>query len=152
EFEALDAGNHIPLISIITTNVDEIIEIDKNAQYNKKLCRALIERATSVQLKIKILQRRKQEIKKRLEQNEYRESFKKFAYVVIKTRNFVANITQFQSFKLLGTIKIKEDFLQLTNLFDNCIKMLGFTVVIGDEELKDIDVCSLEEDLNEMNE
>ncbi|CAG8783327.1 22812_t:CDS:2, partial [Racocetra persica] len=154
--EAVDtlknSRNYTPLISIVTTHVTEILEIDKNAQYNKKICGALIERVRSVEFGIRILLRRKPEIEENFKKENYIDNFEKFAKTMIEIKKFVADITQFQRFRFLKTDTVKEKFLELTKRFDTCMGMLDFTIVTDQEKLKQIDDESLKEDLNEMAE
>ncbi|CAG8802014.1 12265_t:CDS:1, partial [Racocetra fulgida] len=154
--EAVDtlknSKNYTPLISIVTTHVTEILELDKNAQYNKKICGALIERVRSVEFGIRILLRRKPEIEENFKKENYIDNFEKFAKTMIEIKKFVADITQFQRFRFLKTDTVKEKFLELTKRSDTCMGMLDFTIVTDQEKLKQIDDESLKEDLNEMTE
>ncbi|CAG8604494.1 24755_t:CDS:2 [Cetraspora pellucida] len=147
-----DSRNYTPLISIVTTYVTEILEVDKNAQYNKKICGALIERVRSVEFGIKILLRRKPEIEENFKKDNYIDDFEEFAKTMIEIKKFVAEITQFQKFRFLRADTIKENFLELTKRFDTYMSKLDFTIITDKEKLKQIDDENLKEDLNEMTE
>ncbi|CAG8835877.1 10899_t:CDS:2 [Gigaspora margarita] len=147
-----NSGNYTPLMTIVTTHVSEILEIDINAHYNKKICGALIERVRSVEFGIRILLRRKSEIEENFKKSDYLDNFENFTKTLIDIKKFVANITQFQRFKFFKADEVKENFLQLTKKFDACMNVLGFAMLTDQEKLKQIDDESLQDDLNEMTE
>ncbi|CAG8649450.1 5593_t:CDS:2 [Dentiscutata erythropus] len=146
------SGNYTPLVSIVTTHVTEVLEIDISAQYNKKICGALIERVRSVEYGIRILLRRKSELEENFKKEDYLDNFENFTKTLINIKKFVADITQFQKFRFFKVDEVKENFLQLTKRFDTCMGILGFTIVTDQEKLKEIDNESLKDDLNEMTE
>src|SRR5688572_25486432 len=51
----------IPLLAVVTTTIGEIIETYQAAEYNKKICGALMDRVQIAEGVIKTLRKRKQE-------------------------------------------------------------------------------------------
>ena len=54
----------VPLIAVVTTVIGEIIRVYEDAEYNKKICNALMDRVQIADGAIKTLNRRKQENEK----------------------------------------------------------------------------------------
>src|SRR4051794_17206021 len=68
----------VPLITVVTVVISEIISIYEDAQYNKKICNALMDRVQTAESAIKTLNRRKQENEKNFLNKEYYKAFVKF--------------------------------------------------------------------------
>ncbi|CAG8581796.1 17126_t:CDS:2, partial [Dentiscutata erythropus] len=132
----------IPIIITISFLIKEIIEIYKKAQFNKKICNSLLDRAKSAETAMNTLQRRKQENEKNFLNQSYYNNF-----------NFAGEVTQIRGIdKYLNTTSIEDKFLELTSVYDKCMEDLHFVFVIAQDEQRRYDQKGLESDLAEMSE
>ncbi|KAF0558605.1 kinase-like protein [Gigaspora margarita] len=143
----------LPMIATISVLIKEIIEIYEKAQFNKKICNSLLDRAKSAEAAMNTLQRRKQENEEKFRSQAYYNSFMKFKNVLEKIKNFAGEVTQIRGIsKYLDASNIKDKFLELTRDYDQCMQDLHFTFVIAQDEQRRYDQESLESDLEEMSE
>src|ERR1043165_2145162 len=99
----------VPLIAVVTTVIAEIIRIYEDAEYNKKICNALMDRVQIADGAIKTLNRRKQENEKNFLSTEYYKAFVKFTETMKKIRDFIKDISQLQGYKkFIHSSSIKE--------------------------------------------
>ncbi|CAG8715082.1 21651_t:CDS:2 [Gigaspora margarita] len=146
-------SNYVPLISSITNLIIEIISINETAQYNKKICSALLDRADIAHAAMKSLNRRKQENEENFKRQDYYNAFKRFETVLQKIRDFAADITNLQGYrKFVMATEVKDTFIKLTSEFDTAMKDLHFNMTLANDEQSKLDNISLKEDLNDMAE
>ncbi|KAF0502412.1 kinase-like protein [Gigaspora margarita] len=143
----------LPMIAKILGLVKEIIEIYEKAQFNKKICNSLLDRAESAEVAMNTLQRRKQRNEEKFRSQSYYNNFIKFKNDLEKIKNFAGEVTQIRGIsKYLNANNIKNKFLELTRDYDQCMEDLHFTSIIAQDEQKRYDQESLKSDLNEMSE
>ncbi|GES97466.1 kinase-like domain-containing protein [Rhizophagus clarus] len=151
DLDTISIKPYIPLIQTSTNLIIGIIGICEAADYNKKICNALVERVVVTYTLMELLQRtRKNE--ERLRNEVYYKNFYKFIYVLEEVKKFAEDISKIYGFrKYLKAIPIKEKFIELTVEYDNAMKDLHFTMVIDSEERKIYDEKALIEDLPEFD-
>ena len=141
----------VPLIAVVTTVIGEIIRVYEDAEYNKKICNALMDRVQIADGAIKTLNRRKQENEKNFLSEEYYKSFVKFAETMKKIRDFIKDISQLQGYKkFIHSSSIKEKFHTLINEFETVMRDLNFTMTVDNEVQRRIDQQALSDDIAEM--
>jgi hypothetical protein len=141
----------VPLIALVTTVIGEIIKIYEDAEYNKKICNALMDRVQIADGAIKTLNRRKQENEKNFLSTEYYKAFVKFSETMKKIRDFIKDISQLQGYKkFIHSSSIKEKFNTLVKEFETVMRDLDFTMTIDNEIQRRIDQQALADDIAEM--
>lgn len=141
----------VPLIAVVTTVISEIITIYEDAQYNKKICNALMDRVQTAESAIKTLNRRKQENEKNFLSKEYYKAFVKFTDVMKKIKDFIRDISQLQGYKkFIHASSIKDKFNHLVDEFDTVMSDLHFTLTVANEVQREIDQKALADDIAEM--
>ncbi|CAG8700081.1 22245_t:CDS:2, partial [Gigaspora rosea] len=95
---AIDATEAIksflPMIATISDLVKEIMEIYEKAQFNKKICNSLLDRAKSAEVAMNTLQRRTQDNEEKFRSQLYYNNFIKFKNGLEKIKNFAGEVTQ----------------------------------------------------------
>ncbi|EXX69763.1 uncharacterized protein OCT59_028463 [Rhizophagus irregularis] len=143
---------YLPLITVATGLISEIIDIYETAEYNRKICDVLVERMILANNAINTLQSRKQKNESKFRNEEYYKAFNRFIYVLKEIKEFVSDISNIQGIKKYAkAYKIKNKFDKLTNDYDNAMKDLNFTMAVASEEQRRIDDAALKEDLDEMS-
>ncbi|EXX79299.1 hypothetical protein RirG_006970 [Rhizophagus irregularis DAOM 197198w] len=141
---------YMPLINTVTNLISQIIKIYETAQYNKKICKALLVRAEAAEFAVNILQRRQDENEALFLQQAFYKSFVKFKEILQKIKDFAGDVTNLHGFrKYLKSTAIKGKFTELIDDYDTAMKDLSFTMIISSDEQKKIDNVSLEEDIAE---
>ena len=140
-----------PLIETATNLICEITNISNNAEYNRKICNALIERAKLAKYAIDTLQRRKHKYEDKFRDSEYYRAFVRFIYVLKEIKKLAAGISDISVFKNYTTNLIEEKFQKLTNNYDVAVKDLHFTMAIFNEEQRKVEEEALKEDLARMS-
>src|SRR4051812_16214586 len=141
----------IPLIYIVSLLANEIVEVYKNAKYNKKMCDVFLDRIDAVQASINYLQRRKEKNEKLFRKEAYYRSFVKFTDVLKRVKKFLEAITHLQGFSKLWRVNtIKENFEILTSEFDEVMRDLQFSTIVSAEEQREIDQETLREEIADM--
>ncbi|CAG8649536.1 970_t:CDS:2 [Ambispora leptoticha] len=141
----------IPLLGAITIVIDEIIKVYEAAQYNKKICNALMDRVEAAQIAVKALQRRQKENEKKFRNQAYYESFNRFLQVLEKIKKFIKDVSQLKGFRKFSQANsVKDRFNDLITEFDQVVSDLNLAMVIASDEQRRIDQVALEEDLAEM--
>ncbi|CAI2194099.1 17285_t:CDS:1 [Funneliformis geosporum] len=136
------------LIAAATSIINETIQIYENAEYNKKICNALMDRVQIANGVIKTLNRRKQENEKNFRNELYYKNFVRFVDILGRIKDFIKDVSQLQGYKkYLLANSIKDKFNNLTNDFESVMKDLNFTM---SEEQKAIDREALEEGIQEL--
>ncbi|CAJ0885847.1 16794_t:CDS:10 [Entrophospora sp. SA101] len=142
----------VPLIGIVTVLVGEIIKVYENAQYNKKICNAFLDRVEAAQSSVKYLQRRKEENLKTFQDETYYKNFLRFTEVLRQVKAFLEQVTQLHGYKrFLNAGSVKDKFESLAKDFDSVMSDLHFTLTVSAQRQSEIDQKSLKEDLDEMN-
>ncbi|RIB14629.1 kinase-like domain-containing protein [Gigaspora rosea] len=142
----------VPMLSLAISIVTKIMEIYNNAQYNKKICSALMDRVISAEAAIKILQQRKSEYEPQFQDIGRQKSFLRFISSLEKIKIFAEEVTQIRGFnKYLKATDISQKFRELTKEYEESMNDLKFSMVISFDEQRRIDDESLKSDLNEMN-
>src|SRR5437763_11389582 len=94
----------VPYIGMVTFLESEMIKVYENAQYNRKICNAFLDRVEAAQLSVKSLQRRKVENEKAFRDEMYYKNFVRFTNVLRKVKAFLEDVTQLHGYKkFLGT-------------------------------------------------
>ncbi|RIA88664.1 kinase-like domain-containing protein [Glomus cerebriforme] len=145
-------GPYLPLFQTATNLITKIIETCEDAEYNKKICDALVDRVELTKPAIESLQRRKQKNEKRLRDEVFYNAFHKFIYVLEEINTYTTDISKIQGFKkYTKASSIKKKFIKLTEDYDKAMNDLHFTMAVANDEQKRIDNEALEEDLAEFN-
>ncbi|CAG8495097.1 23566_t:CDS:2 [Gigaspora margarita] len=130
----------IPMIVTISILIKDITEIYEKAQFNKKICNSLLDRAKSAEAAINTLQRRKQENEEKFRSQLYYNSFMKFKNILEKIKNFAGEVTQIREInKYINASYVKDKFLELTSEYDKCMEDLHFKFVIAQDEQRRYD-------------
>ncbi|CAG8779736.1 8703_t:CDS:1, partial [Cetraspora pellucida] len=141
----------VPWLATVAGLINEIIKIYEAAQYNKKICAALMDRVTSAEAAVKILQRRKKEFEENFRKIEYQKAFIRLINSLEKIKEFIDDVTQLKGLnKYVIATNIEKRFKQLTEEYEACMKDLSFTLIITFDEQRRIDRDSLNSDLSEM--
>ncbi|CAH1761768.1 4197_t:CDS:2 [Entrophospora sp. SA101] len=129
----------VPLIGLVTDLAGQIIEVYENAQYNKKICDAFLDRIDALQASIKTLQRRKEENQKTFQDKGYYNNFVRLVDVLRKVKVFLDNVTRLHGYKkYLNANSVKEKFGTLTNEFDTVVHDLHFALTVSAQRQKTI--------------
>ncbi|KAF0502404.1 kinase-like protein [Gigaspora margarita] len=129
----------LPMIATILDLVKEIIEIYEKAQFNKKICNSLLDRAESAKIAMNTLQRRKQKNEEKFRSQSYYNNFIKSKNVLEEIKNFAGEVTQIRGIsKCLNSNNIKNKFLELTRDYDQCMEDLHFTPIIAENVRNDL--------------
>ncbi|RIB05818.1 kinase-like domain-containing protein [Gigaspora rosea] len=130
---AIDATEAIksflPMIATISDLVKEIMEIYEKAQFNKKICNSLLDRAKSAEVAMNTLQRRTQDNEEKFRSQLYYNNFIKFKNGLEKIKNFAGEVTQIRRIsKYLNANSIKNKIffkiLELTRDYDQSMEDL----------------------------
>src|SRR5207244_8265027 len=106
---------YIPLIQAAVALIKAIIETCEAADYNKKICNALVERMVVTRASMELLQLRKQKNEKELRDEVYYKAFHKFIYVLEKIKEYITHISKIKGFrKYIRANSVKEKFIKLT--------------------------------------
>ncbi|CAG8574921.1 8807_t:CDS:2 [Ambispora gerdemannii] len=141
----------IPLLAAVTLVIDEIVKTYEAAQYNKKICNALMDRVEAAQLAVKALQRRQKENEKKFRNQAYYESFNRFLQVLKKIKKFIQDVSQLQGYrKFTQANSVKDKFNGLITEFEQVGRDLNLAITIATEEQRRIDREALEEDIAGM--
>ncbi|RIA88669.1 kinase-like domain-containing protein [Glomus cerebriforme] len=144
-------GPYLPLIQTATNLITKIIETCEDAEYNKKICDALVDRVELTKFSIESLQRRKQKNEKKLRDEVFYNAFHKFIYVLEEINTYTTDISKIQCFKkYTKASSIKKKFIKLTEDYDKAMNDLHFTMAVANDEQKKTDKEALEEDLAEF--
>ncbi|KAG9295860.1 hypothetical protein G9A89_006599 [Geosiphon pyriformis] len=141
----------VPLIAAVTVIITEIISVYEAAQYNKKICNALMDRVESAQFAVMSLQRRKKENEYKFRDQAYYKSFVRFVEVLKKIKGFIQDVSQLQGFrKFTKALSVQEKFNALIQEFDQVVRDLSLSLAIANEDQRKVDHEALEEDLADM--
>ncbi|CAJ0876161.1 8324_t:CDS:2, partial [Entrophospora sp. SA101] len=156
----------VPLIDMVTVLIEDIMEIYKNAQYNRKICDAFIGRIKANQASIKHLQQKKKEdetyhknfvhftdilrkanqasIKhlqqKKKEDETYHKNFVHFTDILRKVKDFLNYVTQLHGLKnFININNVREKSELLAKEFDGVIQDLHFTQTVSSQRQSNSD-------------
>jgi len=117
---------YVPLIAIFTKIISKINRIYEEAQYNKKICNALMDRVEMADIAIKTLSFRNQ---------NYYNALNRLIDVMREIKDFMKDIFQLQdSTKFLDSLgSIEDRFSNLINKFEIVMKDLNFTMIIDQQ-------------------
>ncbi|CAG8469614.1 9710_t:CDS:2 [Funneliformis mosseae] len=142
----------IPLIGAAATVITEIIDIYHTAQYNKKICNSILDRARLAEIAIDNIIRRRKENEQLFKNQAWYYAFNRFVEVLNKLKNFAEEISQLKRIKQFIKAKnISGSFVELTKEYDDVMKDLNFTMAISNEQQRRIDQKSLKDDLVETS-
>ncbi|CAG8605812.1 9869_t:CDS:2 [Funneliformis caledonium] len=142
----------IPLIGAAATVITEIIDIYHTAQYNKKICNSILDRARLAEIAIDNIIRRRKENEQLFKNQAWYYAFNRFVEVLNKLKNFAEEISQLKRIKQFIKAKnISGSFVELTKEYDDVMKDLNFTMAISNEQQRQIDQKSLKDDLVETS-
>ncbi|CAI2184065.1 16829_t:CDS:2 [Funneliformis geosporum] len=142
----------IPLIGAAATIITEIIDVYQTAQYNKKICNSILDRARLAEIAIDNIVRRRKENELHFKNQKWYYAFNRFVEVLNKLKQFAEEISQLK--RIINFIKarnISERFCELTKEYDDIMKDLNFTMAISNEQQRRIDQKSLKDDLGETS-
>ncbi|CAG8588668.1 2016_t:CDS:2 [Acaulospora colombiana] len=113
----VDAGNVIPIISIITSTFREIIDLAEKAGHNKKVCRRLAER-------IRVANQTVTQMNP--EENDL--ALRAYVKALQNAKEFIVKISKSSTFmKLITAHEIENDYRDVTDEFDGAIAQLGLS-------------------------
>ncbi|RHZ86038.1 hypothetical protein Glove_55g68 [Diversispora epigaea] len=138
-----------PLIDIVLTLVNEIVDIYSTAQHNTKICSSLVDRVQRSETAVKILKRRLDD--KKYNTQAYYESFIQFKNILEKIKTYSANVTQLHGIKkYTSAYSVQEKFLKLTNEFEKSMQDLNFYLLVSNEEQRKYDEIALKQDIGDL--
>ncbi|GBB98569.1 hypothetical protein RclHR1_32650002, partial [Rhizophagus clarus] len=119
----------ISLIEVATALIIKIIDIYKQAEFNKKIIGLLYSRAKLVEYAINTLQQRKKLYEKDFKTQEWYDAFNRFVYVLKEISIFSEEISSIRGFqKYLKSYSIKDRFEQIAKDYDKAMNDLKFTM------------------------
>src|SRR6266496_6813432 len=104
----------IPLIGLAASAIVEIINIYQTAQYNKRICNSLLDRARLSEIAIDQLVRRRNENEKNFKSQTWYNAFDRFVRILGKIKTFGEKVAQLRGITILLNLKILRK--DLTNL------------------------------------
>ncbi|CAG8492123.1 3656_t:CDS:2 [Diversispora eburnea] len=138
-----------PVIDIVLTLIDEIVNIYNTAQHNTKICSSLVDRVQRAEYAVKVLKRRLDD--KKYNTQVYYQSFIHFKNILDKIKNYSADMTQLRGIKKYKNAYLMRDkFIKLTEEFERCMQDLNFTLLVSDEEQRKYDEIALNQDIADL--
>ncbi|CAG8466822.1 3576_t:CDS:2 [Funneliformis mosseae] len=131
---------YLPLFTNVNSIIQDIVNAYENAQINKKICLTLINRAESVSLIVKQLERRKSENLENFRNKMFYQSFLRLFNILKRMDKFIQDVTLLSNIrKLTEVYSIKKQFREIIEDFDNVIEELDCLHVIfnTDEQRQD---------------
>jgi hypothetical protein len=143
----------LPLISIIESIFNNVIDIMQEAEHNRRICDVLQQRVYAAYLAL---------IEIKVNRSSYQEFFNKKNYlylqhlvtVVEHIKNFIKYISKIKKllkFKYVQTRSIEKTFKGLCKDFDICIINLDFTTMIKSKIHLEEEAEALKADQEELN-
>ncbi|CAI2162738.1 18464_t:CDS:2 [Funneliformis geosporum] len=133
----------LPLITEIAKIFNETVEIYQAAQYNKKICRILLDRVQIADTAVRNIKIHREESKEFFsEKNLF--NLQRLLNVIVKICKFVEEISQLKGlYKYLNSKNIEKSVKELMNEFDSTIQLLEFSLQVdfrlrADKDNKDI--------------
>ncbi|CAG8568337.1 24985_t:CDS:2, partial [Racocetra persica] len=119
----------VPLITEISSIVNEIITLYQTAEHNKRICGSLLSRATAAQTAVTNLEIRRLENEDLFKSKEYYKNFQKLVNVISKIKIFIEEVSQLKGLRrFLASKSIEDEFKYLTDEFDGLMRLLNFTM------------------------
>ncbi|CAG8541892.1 4445_t:CDS:2 [Funneliformis caledonium] len=139
---------YLPLFTNVNSIIQDIVNAYENAQINKKICLTLINRAESVSLIVKQLERRKSENLENFRNKMFYQSFLRLFNILKRMDKFIQDVTLLSNIrKLTEVYSIKKQFREIIEDFDNVIEELDCLHVIfntDEQRQEDLKVFRLE--------
>ncbi|CAG8587363.1 25579_t:CDS:2, partial [Racocetra persica] len=152
-YEAISAFRVIlPWFDALNIMLEKISKAYEGAEYNRKTCRVLTDRADDVLTAVKILFRRRDEEEDKFLDDYYVKSFIKLHRVLRDIKEFISNVSQLKGLsKFVSAEDIRKRCIVLINeLESSCVDLnLNTTISVEDKRLVQ---KSLMEDVDAMNE
>ncbi|CAG8803387.1 40862_t:CDS:2 [Gigaspora margarita] len=144
-------GAYTPIISSVATLVKEIDQIFENSECNKKICLLMVERVQTTEFAMKKMMRRKDENEKFFLSKSYYLAFLRFENILKRIKDYTLLVSNLKGYRtLISAKKIKDQYIQLTNEYDDCMKDLHFSIAIANEEERKAEAEQVEESLKEI--
>ncbi|CAG8713443.1 2818_t:CDS:2 [Rhizophagus irregularis] len=142
----------LPLVGLVGTLTEEIVEAYDNVQYNKKTCSALVNRVEAAEFSIKALMRQKEENLKNFKDQNYYQTFVRFTNCLKQIKKLFEDISQLPKFKkFVSSADIRERFEENIKEFNNYFNDLNLAISIATQDQLDKDLAILHDDMIEMN-
>ncbi|CAG8448180.1 1650_t:CDS:2 [Dentiscutata heterogama] len=137
-------GSYIPIVSEVVNIVKKIDETFKKAQRNKNICLILLERAKDAETVMNKILNYKDDYEEFLRKEESYKSFHKFKNLLIRIKEFVAEVSELKSARMFfDANNVKNMYDRLTDEFEICMKELHFEIMIYFEIMNEkIDVSN----------
>ncbi|CAG8770632.1 3620_t:CDS:2, partial [Cetraspora pellucida] len=129
----------IPILGVVTSLLNDILTINENAKFNKKMSESIINRVASVETIIKSLKLQTR-YSENFQELQHQKTFIEFQVILKKIKMFAEKITQLKISKtFLYATSIKKEFIELMKEYDDCMNDLNFTMNIVFNEQRKID-------------
>ncbi|CAG8752230.1 30450_t:CDS:2, partial [Racocetra persica] len=133
----------------ITQIFERISKIYHDAEHNKRICGAIFDRVSAVEVTIRSLKFRWEEHKESFTQKNYT-VLQKILHNIQKLENFVNDVTQSKGIKYIQVESIESMFYDLTKEFDRYIDELDLVILV-DVERRRRDKQILKKDFEDLN-
>ncbi|CAB4442957.1 unnamed protein product [Rhizophagus irregularis] len=135
----------IPLIKDVSDIISKVMDLCKSAQHNKNIAKILLERISTANVSVNIIQAREDITL------TYYQSLQRLVQVLQDIKDYIEKITQYNTVqKFLGTNTIEKKFKELCEEYDNSIISLNFNLSVNflfdtkqDDEIVKDDVAQL---------
>ena len=143
---------YLPLFKNISTIVQDITNGYENAQINKKICLALVNRVESIGLAIKQFERKKSDNLEKFCDKKFYQSFYKLVNILKRMDKFIQDVTLLSNIRKLTEIySIKKQFREILTDFDNVVDDLDFSYMISsDEQQRQEDLKTFRQEFNNI--
>ncbi|CAG8716822.1 17216_t:CDS:2, partial [Acaulospora morrowiae] len=142
----------IPLIADISIIVQEIVNLYQVAEHNKRICGALLSRATAAETAVRDLQIRRLENESLFRSKEYYKNFQKLLVTIGNIKRFIKEVSQIKGLRrFLMANSIEQGFKDITEEFDGLMRVLNFSMAVQNSVQMEEDRKVLEHDVAEMN-
>ncbi|CAG8686631.1 2251_t:CDS:2, partial [Dentiscutata heterogama] len=138
----------IPLFNMVTSILNQMVQIYDNAKCNKKICAALLDRVEIAQTAVKSLQRKYQANEKNFRNQDYYHAWVRFVNVLENIRKFTKEVTQLSYIqKVINANVVKEAFEKNIKEFEEVCSDLNFTMAMYNNEQREQEAKNVAEDL-----
>ncbi|KAF0467441.1 kinase-like protein [Gigaspora margarita] len=121
------------IICIIKFNAEEIYIIYKDAECNQQVCEFLAKRVKGTEKFISTVIKDIEENEQKFRNKSYFLAFNHYEHTLKKIEEFTAKVSKYKGFiKFLNAKKAKENFINLTEEYDKCMKELHFDTIASD--------------------
>ncbi|CAB4442260.1 unnamed protein product [Rhizophagus irregularis] len=124
---AIPLSQFIPLIRDVSEIFSKVMDLYRSAQHNKNITRILMERISTANISVNILQARED-----LLTLIYYKSLQRLVQVLHNMIKFIEDITQYNTVqKFLGARKIENGFKELCKEYDSSMTLLNFNLLVN---------------------